>query len=292
MTVYKPGTIVDGRYCLVAPIGSGATGLVYSAEDRELSAPVAIKFLHPAVGEDPVVLARMAREARAMGVLSGTSATQILAFNTSQEGVRYIVMELLDGKDLGAYLVGLESQGKHLGVERFLELFEPVVDTLEAAHERGIIHRDVKPANIFVLRRRARGVVRLLDFGLAKELGAVGVTRQGAITGTPIYMSPEGWSGRPQDLDARADVYSLGAVMFRALAGRPPFQAKGIGLMREVLGAARPSLRVLRPELPEAVDGWVAQALAVTPKDRFQTARALWIALIEALGRELPVDED
>jgi len=289
---YQPGDVIDGRYKLIDHLGSGGHGVVFRAEDLELSAPVAVKCLHPKITSEPVFTTRIAREARAMGLLSGTSATQILAFNKAQDGTLYIVMELLEGMDLEAYLVATEAQGKLLSVERALEIIGPIAETLSAAHTRGIVHRDVKPANIFVLRKKARGLVRLLDFGLAKEVGGSTVTREGTITGSPSYMAPEVWAGKPRELDLRTDIYALGAVVFRMLGGKLPFPGKKmVELIRAVTSAPRPKLTALRPELPAAIDDWVARALAVSAADRHPSVRELWVELNGVFGRSVEDEE-
>jgi serine/threonine-protein kinase len=228
----------------------------------------------------------MEREARAMGALSGTSATQIFEFNTSADGTLYIVMELLEGEDLEQHLRGIEAGGGRLSGDRLVELLGPIAATLELAHARAIIHRDIKPANIFVMASKTRGPVRLLDFGLAKDLNAAALTKDGTVMGSPSYMAPEAWRGKPQELDQRIDVYSLGAVIFRALAGQVPFPEKAVmQLLLAVTRSKRPSLTAKRPDLPPAVDPWVERALAASPADRFQTVRDLWSALLDALGR-------
>jgi len=290
---YRAGDVIDGRYKLLDLIGSGGHGYVFRAEDMDLSAPVAVKCLLPNITSDTIFTTRIAREARAMGLLSGTAATQILAFNRSDNGTLYIVMELLEGKDLEAYVRGVEAKGAPVSVDRTLEIMRPVAETLSAAHARGIVHRDVKPANIFVLRTRARGRVRLLDFGLAKEVGGFTVTRDGTIAGSPTYMAPEIWAGKPKDLDHRADVYSFGAVVFRMLGSRLPFPArKMVELLRAVSTDPRPSLRALRPDLPEAVDPWVARVLASQPPNRFPSMEEAWTELCAALGRPAELSDD
>jgi len=290
---YRVGDVIDGRYRLVDLIGSGGHGYVFRAEDMDLSAPVAIKCLLPNITSEPVFTTRIAREARAMGLLSGTSATQILAFNHSDNGTLYIVMELLEGRDLEAYARKYEARGKLVPVERALEILGPVAETLEAAHARGIVHRDIKPANIFVLKKRSRGRVRLLDFGLAKEIGGFTVTRDGTMTGSPTYMAPEIWAGKPKDVDHRADIYSFGAVTFRVLGGRLPFPArKMVELLRTVATAPRPSLLALRPELPGAMDAWVSRVLAASPDERYPTIHEAWTELRAALGVGPDEDDD
>lgn len=286
---YQVGEVIDGRYKLLEIIGTGGHGSVFRAEDLEhASTLVAVKCLHDNLTSQPVFLTRMQREARAMGLLAGTSATEIFAFNQSQAGVFYIVMELCDGQDLESLLTTQEKQGTRLAVQHVLQLLGPIVDTLEAAHARSIVHRDIKPANVFVLNTPSRGGVRLLDFGLAKEVvgSAEGIgTVDGTITGSPSYLAPECWAGKPRQLDLRVDTFALGVVIFRMLGGRLPFIGKRfVDLMLAVARAPRPSLHALRPELPVGVDAWVNKALAAMPDARYQSVRELWTELQKVLG--------
>lgn len=287
--MYHVGHVIDGRYKLLGTLGTGAHGNVFRAEDLENgSMQVAVKCLHENLTSQPVFLTRMQREARAMGLLAGTSATQIYAFNQSKEGVFYIVMELCVGQDLESYLATEEAKGGLLPVKRVLELLGPIVDTLEAAHAQNIVHRDIKPANVFVLSNPTRGGVRLLDFGLAKEVvggpGGVG-TVDGTITGSPSFLAPECWAGKPRALDHRVDIFALGVVVFRMVSGQMPFKGKKlVELMMAVARAPRPSLRVHRPELPEGVDAWVAKALATNADARYQSVREMWTDLTKLLA--------
>jgi serine/threonine-protein kinase len=162
-----------------------------------------------------------------------------------------------------------------------LEILEPIATTLEAAHVRKIIHRDLKLANIFVLKSRARGRVRLLDFGLVKDLKMPALTMPGTVAGSPAYIAPEAWRGRPDLLDHRIDVYSFAVVVFRVLAGRFPFDPERSlpEVLIEVTTAARPKLSTFRPDLLPAIDDWVEKALAIKPADRFQSVQSLWYVL-------------
>ncbi|HVY48864.1 MAG TPA: serine/threonine-protein kinase [Minicystis sp.] len=278
---YKPGDRIDDRYSVTGVLGQGGHGTVYAAVDDMLGSKVAIKLLTGDLAKDPAFKVRMLREARAMGALSGTSAAQIFAFNKSDGGELYIVMELLAGRDLEAYLDDRAQYGARPDLKRVVSLLGPIAETLEAAHAIGIIHRDVKPGNIFVLDTMARGGVRLLDFGLAKDLNATALTAEGMIAGSPGYIAPEVWRGKAKEADRGVDVYSFAAVVFRALAGRPPFDPKQPidRLLLAVTRGARPSLVALRPELPPAIDGWVQQALAADPAQRFPTVMTMWKAL-------------
>ncbi len=286
---YTSGDVIDGRYEILSVIGQGAHGVVYQAKDQLLGSQVAVKCLHGDVASEPGFKTRMAREARAMGALSGTAAAQVLAFGKTDDGGMFIAMELVQGRDFEIYLRDLERHGSRLGVPKLVELLGPIVDTLEAAHAINIIHRDLKPGNIMVLDGPGRGPVRLLAFGLAKDLKADPLTADGMIAGSPGYMAPEVWRGKPDLLDHRVDVYSFGAIVFRALAGSPPFDATQPldKILIAVLRAPRPSLCARREDLPPAIDAWVEQALAIKPDDRFQTPRALWSAFLSVMRVEL-----
>ena len=278
---YSAGDVVDDRYKLLNAIGKGGHGTVYRAMDLELQSQVAIKFLHADIAREPGFATRMQREARAMGQLSGTSAVQVFAFNKASSGGMYLVMEYLEGHDLGRHLQGYEETGARMPIKEVIELLEPIAATLEAAHARGIIHRDLKLANIFVLKSAGRGRVRLLDFGLVKDMKMDPLTMQGMVAGSPAYIAPEAWLGKPDMIDHRIDVYSFGAVIFRVLGGQMPFDPKQTidKLILQVTRAPRPSLHELRPDLAPAVDDWVKKALAVAPSDRFQSVQALWYVL-------------
>jgi len=278
--------MVDGRYELVEVLGRGGHGVVYKALDSATGLEVAIKFLHDAVASDPQYNVRMLREAQAMSALTGTSAIRVHGLRTSADGARYLVMELLAGHDLESHLSVLEERGLRLPPRQMFTLLDPIADTLEAAHERGIVHRDLKPANIFVLRK---GGVRLLDFGLAKVMAASPLTSDGMVAGSPSYIAPEAWRGNPRLLDHRIDVYSLGAIAFRALSGRVPFEAESlIEKFQLATTGERPSLFALRPDLPREIDPWVQQALAIDPDKRFFRVRGMWDALKECLGAAGP----
>jgi serine/threonine-protein kinase len=186
-------------------------------------------------------------------------------------------MEYLVGGDLDDYLARLEVARLRLSAHRLFELLDPIVDTLEAAHQRGIVHRDLKPGNIFVLKG---GGVRLLDFGLAKVLAAPALTNDGMVAGSPSYIAPEVWRGNPRALDHRIDVYSLGAITYRALSGKVPFGGSSlVEKFQLATTGERPSLHRERPDLPLEIDAWVAEALAIDPDLRFHKVRGMWNAL-------------
>lgn len=278
-----PGDELDGRYRLIAEIGRGAYGVVYRGRDLETRAQVAIKLLKQTA--DPELVTRFEREATAMARLRGTSALYVHALGRSPSGAVYIVMELLQGKDLEEFLGEAEARGGRLKATKMLELLRPIATTLDAAHAQRIVHRDVKPSNIFVIDAEAGGGVRLMDFGLVKLLGADSLTSQGIVAGTPSYIAPEAWGGDPKRLDHRIDLYSLGVLVFRCLSGQVPHPTKSmLELCQWAQGGERPSLHAKRPSLPRAIDDWVQKALAIAPADRFQSARALWSSLEAILG--------
>jgi serine/threonine-protein kinase len=277
----RSGQILGGRYELVGLLDKGGQGSVYRALDRRAGDYVAIKVLAESWSNRPDWRERMFREARALTSLTGTAAVRVLDQGWTDDHSLYLVMELLQGFDLETYMDRLEKSGQHLPLNLVTPIFGPVVETLELAHDRGILHRDLKPANIFLIER---GGVRLLDFGFAKFVRERGLTAAGFIAGSPSFIAPEIWKDS-QSIDQRIDVYSLAAVIFRVLAGRPPFFHKElVEILKMVTTAPRPSLHQLRPDLPASVDDWVQQALAIDPADRFMRVRAMWNALRGTLG--------
>jgi len=270
----RSGELLGGRYRLTDLIDRGGQGMVYRAEDVRDHDLVAIKVLNDTIAAEPEWRERMFREAHALANLGGTAAVRVLDQLWTSDGALCLVMEYLHGQDLDDYLSGVEAGGGRLPVGALLELIVPVVETLEAAHRQGIVHRDIKPANIFVLDPARGGGVRLLDFGLAKFMRLRSFTHDGFIAGSPSYIAPEAWQGGK--LDQRIDVYALGAVMYRALAGEPPFAADSLDeMLRLATRAERPSLRAKRPDLPPDVDDWVKQVLAIDPARRFVRLRGM-----------------
>ncbi len=278
--VRRPGDEVGGRYRLLNQVGAGAYGVVFRARDLETRDEVAIKFLKPNQAADPELVQRFEREAVAMAKLRGTSAVYVHGMNKERDGSTYIVMEMLIGRDLEDMLGEAEAKGGRLKKEKTLELLRPIADTLAKAHAKSIVHRDLKPSNIFVVDPAHGGGVRLMDFGLAKILDADSLTAQGVVAGTPSYIAPEAWLGDPRRLDHRIDVYSLGVIVFRCLAGQVPYPTKSMmDLCKWAQSGERPSLTTLRKSLPAGIDDWVQKALAINPAERFQSVVTLWRGL-------------
>ena len=271
------GQRVKSRYRLLEVVGSGGQGAVYRAVDERDGDHVSVKILHTEVAEDPNARERLVREARALMVLAGTAALEVLDQGFTEDGNLALVTELLRGEELDDFLVRHEQGGGRLNVPEALSLFQPIADTLSKAHALGIVHRDLKPANVFLTQDAARRV-RLMDFGFAKFGHLRSLTADGFVAGSPSYLSPEAWRNQP--VTPSMDVYGFGAMIFRVLAGAPPFVgAHPIETFRLCTGAPRPSLHALRPELPPDVDRWVQMALAVDPAERFQNAGASLAAL-------------
>lgn len=281
MDHYTTGHVIAGRYVLAGLLGEGGYGVVHRAVDLLTAQAVALKLLRHDIRNDREFSIRLMREAQALSALQGTSAVEVYDIGNDRAGVRFLVMELLAGRDFDQYLREIEAKGGRLGVAELFELLEPVVRTLEAAHAQGIVHRDIKPSNIYLTDEVGPRRVRLLDFGLAKILGAAKLTAQGKVAGSPHYIAPEAWAGNPSALDHRIDLYALGVLVFRALAGRLPFTTKAFAeLLYLTRYAPRPSLVDARRELPPAVDDWVKKAFAPDPNERFQDVRSMWDALL------------
>jgi len=282
----EPAGLKSQRYELLGEIGSGGQGVVYRAFDHWTGRPVAVKVLASKAAREPRMVERLSREHQALTALKGTAAVEMLDVYRGKDGELCLVMELLTGTDLDTFLSGLEARHERLELVRVAELFDPIVETLEIAHKAGIIHRDLKPANVFLLED---GSVRLLDFGMTRLRTSAPLTAEGTVMGSPSFMAPEAWKGQSAAVDHRADVYSLGVILFRVLAGALPFG--GISLYEKMIGSTkseRPSLHAKRPDLPRDVDEWVVLALAIDREQRFQNVRALWNAFLVTFHVEPP----
>ena len=275
-----------GTYEIIDKLGAGGMGEVYRARDTRLNRDVAIKVLPDALSRDPDALARFEREAQAVAALSHPNILAIHDFAT-EGATTYAVAELLEGDTLRARM-GEQA----LPVRKAVEYGVQIVRGIAAAHERGIIHRDLKPENIFVTRD---GVVKILDFGLAKAAEgapaaatmASGETRMaqtaaGMVMGTAGYMSPE--QVRAQPLDRRTDIFSFGAILYEMLTGRRAFSRDSqVETMNAILKEDPPEFAEVNPNLPGALDRIVRRCLEKLPEDRFHSAHDLAISL-EALS--------
>src|SRR5262249_31924636 len=221
------GTTLGGRYRIVQLLGEGGMGAVYVGEQQmgTKTRKVAVKTLHPHLSKDPKVQARFQREVGTIAELEHPNTIQVYDFGKTDDGILYLVMEFISGTNVADIL---EKQGA-LDPVRVEKIMTQVCGSLEEAHSRGIIHRDLKPENIVLTERAGqKDFVKVLDFGIAKRSNEEDaqeqkLTQQGMVLGTPPYMSPEQFTGRP--IDARSDIYSLGVMMYEMLTGRLPFNA-------------------------------------------------------------------
>jgi WD40 repeat protein len=269
-----------GAYVIRQPLGAGGMGEVYRAHDDRLARDVAIKVLPEHLASDPDALARFEREMKTIGALSHPNIIAI--YDVGRDGaIAYAVTELLEGETLGA----LVARGL-LAVRRATEYGVQIARALAAAHERGIVHRDLKPDNVFVT---AGGHVKVLDFGLAREMAPIGrtapesqATRIGTMPGTVLgtvgYMAPE--QARGQAADYRADIFSFGCVLYEIIAGRPAFvRESGADTLSAILKEDPPALTTATTPVPPALERLIARCLEKQPSERFQSARDLAFAL-------------
>ncbi|HEX6275533.1 MAG TPA: serine/threonine-protein kinase [Polyangiaceae bacterium] len=270
------GEVIGSRYRLDELLSRGGQGWVFAGTDLRHGDAVALKVLRGEFANDPEWRERMFREAQALVRLSRAAVVRILDQVYSNAGELCLVMERLRGVDFEQFLGAREDRGERSNMAELVALLAPIAEALDLAHDFHILHRDVKPSNIFVLEG---GGVRLLDFGFVRFMGRSGLTQLGFVAGSPSYLAPEAWRGEHARLDRRVDVYAFGAVLYRALAGEPPFaNASIVQLLELVTTGRRPSLHARRPDLPSSIDDWVEQALAIDPEHRFQRVGALWAA--------------
>jgi serine/threonine protein kinase len=284
----RPGTFA-GSYVLKKELASGGGGTVYEAQHRLLGRRAAVKVLRRELAGSPQMVARFLREALAVNMIKHPNIVDIYEFGELPDGRPFYVMELLEGTDLRSVL---HDQGRIAPAE-VLEYLEPVCSALEAAHARGIVHRDLKASNIFIASASSgengsqpKRVVKLLDFGIAKLLhpdaAEAGLTMVGTRLGTSYTMAPEQIRG--DALDERADIYALGVVLYHLLTGQYPFRAETMAdIERQHLEAPPPRPSHAAPLSP-ALDAVVLRSMEKAAERRFPSARAFWEALREAVG--------
>ncbi len=266
------GRLIGGRYRLIAPLGEGGMATLWRAVDQQLDREVAVKLLRAQYSGDPGFVARFKQEARAAGSLAHPNIVSVYDYGTdADEGTQYIVMQLVDGEDLATVL----RERGNLSVEDSVRVAIGVASALEAAHRRGIVHRDVKPGNILITDD---GEVKVTDFGIARAVSEASMTVTGTTLGSVHYFSPE--QARGDEVTGASDVYALGIVLYEMLTGRRPFEgdsAAGVALKR--LNEDPPPPTRYRPELPAGLVAVVMRALAREPEDRFPDAGSFAEAL-------------
>ena len=263
-----------GNYRLIDRLGAGGMGEVWRAEDTRLMRQVAIKILSERIANDPEWKARFLREARTIAQMNHPNIATIYSIEQEADKL-FIAMELVEGESLATVL----AQGALEPVEA-VRIIRQVAEALAEAHDKGIVHRDVKPDNVIVGKRG----VKVLDFGIAKQIiattGTPTLTQAGLIVGTPFYMSPEQALGRP--VDARSDLFSLGVVLYEALAGKRPFEGESVTeTMMNIIMQEPPELTTVAPKVPAALVEIVARALQKKPERRYGSAGEM----VDALSR-------
>lgn len=274
------GRLIDGRYRLREKLGEGGMGAVYKVEHVRMGKVCALKLLRPEVATDKKLKSRFHQEARVVSKLSSANTIQVFDFGELEDGSLYLAMEYVSGRDL-AWM--LRAQGP-FSEEKVLAIGIQVLSSLSEAHEQGVIHRDIKPANVMLVKRRERDdLVKVLDFGIAKLHEGEDrkhITGAADFIGTPLYMSPEQAKG--ETLDPRSDLYSVGAMLFELVCGRPPFEAPTpMGIVTKHLNETPPRLQQVAPEriVSPAFEQIIRRALAKDREDRFGSADEMREAL-------------
>lgn len=247
-------------------------GRVYEAEHVRLPRKFAVKVVAPELARNAEALGRMEREAQAASRVLHPNVLDVVDVVRVHDGRPCMVTELLEGEELGVML----DRVNKLPLLQAIDICKQTCRGLSAAHAQGIVHRDLKPANLFLCHREGEpSVLKILDFGVAKMMDGAQLTRFGTVVGTPTYMAPEQARGAP-DVDARADVYGVGAVLYHLVAGQPPFEDDEPAriLSRVVMDNPRP-MRQIDPSIPPALEAIVSRAMAKQPQDRTATVKAL-----------------
>lgn len=281
------GTVVDGKYRLDRILGEGGFGVVYAGTHLRLDRQVAVKFLHPQHSQNADVVERFMREARATSKLSHPNVIDVRDVEMAPDGSVYMVLELLQGQPLSDYL----AKHHRLPLAEVMALLRPVIDALEVAHRAGIVHRDIKPDNVFLSRSlEGRVVPKVLDFGIAKLAdGNAKATATGSVIGTPIYMSPEQAMGQQKNVGPWSDVWSTAVMIYECLAGQFPFELPPeptpTAVVLAVVTAPVFPLSNYRPDLPPAVSDVIGRALDRSVETRIRSMGELGTALDAACGQ-------
>jgi serine/threonine-protein kinase len=285
------GAVIGGKYRIDAFVGGGAMGKVYRATQLLLDKTVAVKVLHAGLGQDEKFQARFHREAKSASKMDHPNSVGVIDFGIERDGMMFIVMEFLAGRDLFAAL----RNEWPFSTERVVEVMSQVLSALAVAHEQGIVHRDLKPENIMLVPKKQddgtlADVVKVADFGIAKIMdshrtGANGerLSTAGNIAGTPEYMSPE--QAQARSIDGRADLYSCGVILYEMCTGKLPFYAEtpiGVVLKHITEQPAPPS--TINPAIQPEMEALIMKALAKAPDDRFADARSMRSALRAVVG--------
>jgi serine/threonine-protein kinase len=292
-TLWQIGTVVRGKYRILAQLGEGGMAVVYKAQHVLLDELRALKVIRPDLARDTEFMGRFKNEAIMARKLNHPNAVHVDDLDIAEDGLPFIAMELV----LGDTLKTLVERAGSLPVSLVLEIALQVCEALDAAHKLGLIHRDIKPDNIVLIAQRdGFPVAKILDFGISRlreeTAGVKGLTQTGMVIGTPEYMSPEQVLGKQRvEIDGRSDLYSLGIVMYRMLTGELPFQAETtVEMILEQLNTPPTPPHQLKPELaiPETVSAIVMKALEKDREKRFSTGAEMAAAIKKARGSVTP----
>jgi len=280
------GAVLGGSYEVIRMVGEGGMGRVYEARHQRLTSKrFAVKMLHPDLARQPDVVTRFQREAEASSVVSHPNVVDVFDVSSSADGRPYIVAELLQGEELGNHL----DRVKVMTPSAAAHVVRQVCAALGAAHASGIVHRDVKPENVFLTGDGAH--VKVLDFGISKVGdNKDGLTKTGTVMGTPDYMAPE--QARGDKVDARADIYAAGAILYRAVTGKKPFEGLDdpMATLTAVLTQEPPRPTELNPGVPLALELVIQKAMAKNPAERFQSMAELDAALVPFDEQQSTID--
>ncbi len=274
----RAGELLAGKYLVDRVLGAGGMGVVVAARHTQLDQKVALKFLLPAACEAPSAIARFLREGKAAASITSEHVARVVDTGVLDNGSPYLVMEYLEGSDLGALTAERGPIPPSDAVEYVLQACEAIVE----AHQLGIVHRDLKPANLFLARRKdGSPLVKVLDFGISKSEGGSRsqLTSTTALMGSPRYMSPEQMVSA-RDVDARTDVWALGVILYELTTGRPVWEADTVqGLCALIASAPAPPLRQRAPHAPALLEEVIARCLAKSPNERIASVADLALAL-------------
>jgi serine/threonine-protein kinase len=276
------GEVIDGKYQIERILGEGGMGAVAKAQHLLRRAPVALKFMSPAMTAAPGAVERFINEAVAASQIDSDHVVKIFDVATLQTGAPYLVMEYLEGCDL-ADLLHREGQ-PGLPIPRAVHFILQVLRGLQVAHAAGIVHRDMKPSNVFIIHKDGEpDFVKLVDFGISKvqQPGGGSITRTNSALGTPLYMSPE-QARSPKDVDLRSDLYSVGVILYELLTGRTPFFSESgefTEILFKIFTMDVPPIQSLRPDLPAGLCAAIHGALTKDPRDRYASAADMADAL-------------
>jgi predicted Ser/Thr protein kinase len=281
--VVEVGQVISSKYKLLRLLGDGGMGSVYEAEHLRLGTHVAIKVLHSDLARRSGLIERFLQEARVSAQIRSPHVVHVTDVEATPDGIAYLVMELLQGEPLST----LEKRERTLPVATACEYTSQILEALEAAHSLGVVHRDLKPDNVFVTFDGGKPVIKLIDFGIAKLKRAEGATGAGQknltvagmLMGTPEYMAPE-QAYSATDVDARADLYSVGVMLYEMLSGQTPAQGEDprVVVLKVERGEVQPLVHVA-PNVPPEIAGLVHRAMAPRPEMRFASAAEMRIAL-------------